>query len=153
MNDQELPISKNLLCGTCGEMLKEKNGEFVCETCEHFFGTSGVIDACYNCNNKFAHFPAIDETVFITLPSGAPVLSKENRKTWRTRCPSCRKNLGSFYCYIGNESTYEETTKEIIRVLIKSASATIRDLEFRGIPKEFIEYCIGKIKPSLHHHK
>ncbi|MFA4957185.1 MAG: hypothetical protein WC556_09475 [Candidatus Methanoperedens sp.] len=149
MNEYELQTSKNHLCGTCGEILKEKNGELVCETCEHFFGTSGVIDECYNCNNKFAHFPAIDETVFITLPSGAPVLSKENRKTWRTRCPACRKTLGSFYCYIGNEGTYEETTKEIIRVLIKSASATIRDLEFRGIPKEFIEYCIGKIKPII----
>jgi len=149
MNEQELLTSKYLLCGTCGEILKEKNGELVCETCEHFFGTSGVIDECYNCHNKFARFPAIDEMVFITLPSSAPVLSKENRKTWRTICPACRKTLGFFYCYIGNEGTNEETIKEIIRVLIKSGSATIKDLEFRGIPKEFIEYCISKIKPII----
>lgn len=153
MNEQELLTSKNLLCGTCGEMLKEKNGELVCEKCEHFFGTSGVIDECYNCHNKFAHFSAIDERVFITLPSGAPVLSEKDRKLWRGMCPVCRRNCEFFGRGIGGEWTYEETTKEIIRVLIKSASATIRDLEFRGVPKEFIEYCIGKIKPSLHHHK
>jgi hypothetical protein len=146
MKEQEFPTSKNLLCGTCGEVLKEKNREFVCETCEHFFGTSGVIDECYKCHNKFAHFPAIDERVFITLPSGAPVLSIQNRKLWRGLCPECRKDLGFFYCYIGDEGTYEETTKEIIRVLINSRSATIRDLEIRGVPKEFIEYCIDKRK-------
>lgn len=149
MNEQELPTGKILLCGTCGEMLIEKNEELVCEICEHFFGKTGEIDECLNCHNKFAHFSEFDERVFITLPSGAPVLSKENRKTWRTLCPTCRKTLGFFYCYIGHESTYEETTKEIIRVLIKSASATIRDLEFGGVPQEFIEYCIGKIKPII----
>lgn len=145
MNEHELQTSKNLLCGTCGEVLKEKNGEFVCETCEHFFGTSGVIIECFNCHNKFAHFPAIDERVFITLP-GAPVLSIKDRKLWRGMCPVCRKNSEFFCRCIGDEWTYEETTKEIIRVLIKSASATFNDFEIRGIPRGFIEYCIGNRK-------
>jgi hypothetical protein len=134
---------QNLLCGTCGGFLKEINGELICETCEHFFGTSGVIGECYNCKNKFAHFSAIDERVFITLPSGAPVLSLQDRKLWRGMCPECRKKRIIGRC-IGNVWTNQETTKEIIRVLIKSASITIRDLETIGLPKEFIEYCIGK---------
>lgn len=146
MNEQKSSTSKDFLCGTCGEFLKEKDGELICETCEHFFEKSGKIIECLKCKNKFAHFPAIDERVFITLPSGAPVLSEKDRILWRGMCPECRKTCEFFGRGIGDEWTYEETTNEIIRVLIKSASATIRDLEFRGVPKEFIEYCIGKRK-------
>jgi len=146
MNELKSSTSKDFLCGTCGEFLKEKDGELICETCNHFFGASGVISKCYDCKKEFAHFSAIDERVFITLPSGTPVLSENDRKTWRVICPACRKARGFFYRYIGNEGTHAETTKEIIRVLIKSASATFNDFEIRGIPREFIEYCIGKRK-------
>lgn len=145
MIDQKSSNSENLLCGTCGGFLKEIDRKLVCETCESFFGDSGVISKCHNCENKFAHFPGIDERVFIKLPSGAPVLSLEERKLWRAACPTCRKSL-IVSKSIGGELTNEETTKEIIRVLINSRFVTIRDLEIKGIPREFIKYCIGKEK-------
>ncbi len=145
MIDQKSSTGENLLCGTCGGFLKEMDRKLVCETCESFFGDSGVISKCYNCENKFAHFPGIDEHVFIKLPSGAPVLSIEERKLWRAACPACRKSL-IVSRSIGGEQTNAETTKEIIRVLINSRFVTIRDLEIKGIPREFIKYCIGKEK-------
>lgn len=137
--------SKNFVCGTCGDVLKEKDRELICETCEHFFGTSGVIIDCLVCRNKFALFIAIDERSFNILPTGGvprmysvPSLSVQDRKLWRDVCPECRekqwpgRNVG--------------TTKDIIKCLISSTFATFNDFEIRGISKEFIEYCLGKRK-------
>jgi len=143
MNEHKLSESKNLLCGTCGEVLKEKNGDLICETCDHFFGTSGVISECLLCHNKFAFFIAIDERSFNILPSGGvpgrysvPSLSLQDRKLWRDVCPECREKRWP--------RRNVETTKEIIKGLIKSTFATFNDFEIRGIPRGFIEYCIGK---------
>jgi len=136
-----------VICGVCGEILKEKDGELICEVCEHFFDTTGEIRECIECHSRFAYLPAIDDIVTrIQLPDGTVVLSKQNARIWKWMCPKCRKSSELFCSLIGGEWSYKETTKEIIRAIIKSRSMTIRNLELYGIPREFIEYCIGKRK-------
>lgn len=139
-------VHQGAICGVCGESLKERDGELICEVCEHFFGITGEIRECSNkeCHNKFAYLPAIDNKVTgIRFPNGGVVLSEKNAKKWKWRCPKCRKK---FFTLIGYHGEDKETTKAIIRATIKSKSMTIKDLEDRGIPREFIEYCIGKRK-------
>lgn len=137
-----------ICCGVCGEFIKERDGELICVVCEHFFETTGRIDECIECHNKFAHLPAIDDIVTrIRFSDGRVVLSKQNARIWEAMCPKCRKKSKFFTSLIGGEEwSDKETTKEIIRAIIKSKSMTIRNLESYGIPLEFIEYCIGKRK-------
>ncbi|OEU69940.1 MAG: hypothetical protein BA863_11180 [Desulfovibrio sp. S3730MH75] len=137
------------ICGVCGESLKERDGELICEVCKHFFETTGRIDECIECHNKFAHLPAIIDDIVtgIRFSDGRVVLSIKNAKRWKWMCPKCRKKSRFLTSLIGGEEwSNKETTKEIIRAIIKSKSMTIKDLEDRGIPREFIEYCIGKRK-------
>lgn len=142
-------LHQGAICGVCGESLKERDGELICEVCEHFFGITGEIRECSNkeCHNKFAYLPAIDDIVTgIRFSDGRVVLSIENAKRWKRMCPKCRKKSKFLTSLIGGEEwSNKETTKEIIRAIIKSKSMTIRNLEeYYRIPREFIEYCIGR---------
>lgn len=132
------------ICGVCGETLQRRGDELICEVCERFFGETGMIRECIECHNEFAYLPAIDDVVTrIRLSDGSVVLSKQKAKIWEWMCPTCRKNSGFFGSWIGGEEwSDKETTKEIIRAIIRSRSMIPRNLErLLGIPREFIEYC------------
>lgn len=143
--EPEIPQQEEI-CGVCGEPLAVESGEYTCKTCEYFFGISGREEACFMCGRKFMHYPAVDDKVLdaVNFPHS------NKRKSWRGMCPACRKESEMFLWVVGKgEWSYHETTRKIIRVNIQTGTVTIRDFEMRGIPKEFVEFCLGRRKINV----
>jgi hypothetical protein len=129
------------ICGTCGETLDKIHGEYTCKTCELFFGISSIIKICSRCKDVYGIYPKVDRAVLSFL---SDYHIKKN--LWEDLCPECRviaykesrmyKETGRIYV-----PTYT-TTREIIRDLMQKRAVTLRDFEMKGIPSEFIKFCL-----------
>ena len=122
---EKLPI-----CGICGEPMRLTSGEYTCGPCERFFWKSGYIVDCAKCTRKYAHYPAVEGKV---LEYTAMV----EYKKWKVYCPVCRKDPSKPYSY--------GTVCELIRDQVEKRLVTPRDLvTLKGLPKEFVDFCLGR---------
>lgn len=134
-------IEEAPICGVCGSRMVEEEGEYKCKTCEYFFGMSSMIKKCSQCSTEFGHYRAIEDAILNVYP----MLSVKGRKLWVVSCPKCRKEiLGSYEAY--------ETLAELIKARLKEGGVTPYGLEHQlmnvtTLAKEFIDYCLGKVKP------
>ncbi len=129
------------ICGTCGETLVKTNGKYICKTCELFFGISSIIKSCSQCKGVYGIYPKVDRVVLGFL---SDYHIKKN--LWEELCPKCRiraykesrmyKETGKIYV------PKHRTAREIIKHLMQEREVTLRDFEMRGIPSEFIKFCL-----------
>ena len=130
------------ICSTCGETLVEKaDGTYTCRICELFFGISSIIKSCSKCKGVFGIYSKIDRVVLGFLSD------YHIKKTlWEELCPKCKitayeesrmyRETGRIYVPIYT------TIREIIKHLMQERMVTLRDFEMRGIPREFVEFCL-----------
>lgn len=135
---KEQEIEKAPICGICGDQMVEENDEFKCKTCAYFFGMSSRIQQCIGCKGKYGAYPAIETSV---------LSNKGNyfrKNYWKERlCPECRKQELP-------EWANWNTLADLIREDLNRRETTVHQLEMvAGLPKEFIDYCLGKMKPYL----
>jgi hypothetical protein len=126
------------LCGVCGELLKETDGEYECPSCKRFFWSSPIVqDPCVKCGGMFA-----DSTWAVTRLEG--FIGITNIGLWLSMCPTCRRE-SKFWERAGAEAM--GTTCDIIRVMVKLGEVSTRDLvEQYKFPREFIDFCLKKRK-------
>ncbi len=106
------------ICGTCGETLVKTNGEYICKTCELFFGISSIIKSCSQCKGVYGIYPKVDGVVLGFL---SDYHIKKN--LWEELCPKCRiraykesrmyKETGKIYV------PKHRTAREIIKHLMQ----------------------------------
>ena len=119
---------QGIMCGVCGSIMVEKNGNWICKTCEYFFGISSRVERC-RCGSFYGAYPGIEDCVtqLIFTKDTIP-------KYWiKDICPKCRKRKVSYYGTIAELIKYEFEKREIIMTQLTN---------FCMLPKEFIEYCL-----------
>jgi len=134
---EEAPI-----CGVCGSQMIEEGGEYKCKTCEYFFGMSSLVKRCNNCGKFYGTYPAVEDDVLSLC------LTKDNiRNHWRKGlCPCCRKE--GYEYYNTKQSRPYGTLAEFIKYELSNREVTPYQLQTTvGLPKEFIDYCLGRAKP------
>lgn len=133
------------ICGVCGSRMEEEGGEFKCKTCEYFFGMSSVIETCSKCGAKFGSYWRIEQDVLAGVSWGISVRCQK----WYRReqlCPNCRRREVHNY----DSGTTWGTISELLKKTLDQRITTPYQLEAStGLPKEFIDYCLGKMKPYL----
>ena len=53
---------QGIMCGVCGSIMVEKNGNWICKTCEYFFGISSRVERC-RCGSFYGAYPGIEDCV------------------------------------------------------------------------------------------
>lgn len=130
------------ICGTCGDTLTEKeSGIYVCRTCELFFGISSKTANCSNCGATYGSYPKVDR---VALGFLSDYHVKKN--LWEKLCTRCKitayeksrmyHETGRIYVPV------HTTTREIIRHVMRNREATSKEFEMRGIPREFVNFCL-----------
>ncbi len=156
-----------LICGVCGSQMVEEGEEYKCKTCEYFFGMSSLVKQCEKCGVNYGAYPAVENKIL--GPKG-----KHFAKNYWIEgiCPKCREDFLRKHpsereyasCPDCGYTTPIERAKELnfickkcegsMKKVIESfkPSITIADLireelELIGMPKEFIDYSLGRMKP------
>jgi len=139
------------ICGVCGSEMVEEGGECKCKTCEHFFGMSSSRKQCANCGKKYGSFPAVEEEIYELCQLGLAVTKRSgerlsDKEKWLNYCPKCRVEE----LYAVREGTYCGQMGRILNerreIRVRLESELERRLKF-GKAKEFIDYCLGRVKP------
>lgn len=133
---KEEEIKKSPICGICGDQMIKENDEVKCKTCEYFFGMTSMIEQCIRCKGKYGAYPAIETGVLSNK-------GKYFRKNyWKERlCPECRaQELPEWANW--------NTLAGLIREDLNRRQTTSHQLTMiAGLPKEFIDYCLERMKP------
>jgi len=139
---KEEKIEEAPICGVCGSQMVEEEGEYKCKTCEYFFGMSSTIEECHRCKGKFGTYQAVEGSVLNVISHGSKSF---RRNYWMSGlCPKCREEE----LKARNNLEYGTIAGLIKHNLTdKWAMTTPYQLEMMaGLPKEFIDYCLGKVK-------
>ena len=136
-------IEETPICGICGELMVYRKGEYKCEICEYFLGTSSRVNTCSQCGNKFGRYKVVEER-FLSIFH----LTEEGRRELNRRlCPRCRRESPYF-----NE--IRETLVEKIKYELEQENFTgyelasqIIDLTSKNV--EFFRYCSGDVEGYL----
>ena len=135
-SEEKKETKQGIMCGVCGSIMVEKNGKWVCKTCEYFFGISSKVERCKPCGSLYGAYPGVED------PVTELIFTKDTiPKYWiKDICPKCRKRKVSYY----------GTIAELIKYKFEKREITMTQLtNFCMLPKEFIEYCLGRFKPIL----
>lgn len=127
---EESLVGEGPICGICGNRMIKEEGQYKCKTCEYFFGMSSIIRECEKCKGKYGTYPAIENDVLVILGMG----SKHFRKMIEGLCPKCRS-----FGYV------RDTIARLIKDMLEERRVTPYTLR-TILPKEFIDYCLGKIE-------
>lgn len=149
---KEEKIEGALICGVCGSPMIEKEGKYKCETCEHFFGKSGIAKQCANpnCRKKYGSFPAVEEEIYELCQLRLAVTKRReerlsDKEKWLNYCPKCRVEE----LYAVHEGTYcgqmGRMLNEGREIRVRLESQLERRLKF-GKAKEFVAYCLKEVK-------
>jgi hypothetical protein len=130
----------NPVCGICGRsMEKDENDDWVCKTCEYFFGISSKLTECEECGCMYGTYPAVEWRV-LGLYNGSNAFRR--RYEGRNVCIKCIDLLESW-------NKEYNTIADLIKGEMEERFWTKQDLTCRGIPEEFIKFCLGKMEINL----
>jgi len=147
VEEEEEKKGANPICSVCGKsMTKNENNEWICKICHYFFGISSKPVKCERCGQIYGTFPAIESKTNGAI--GYDFLRDE----WKEGlCPKCRRDRG-MERFTHNGAPYVtpyDTVANSIKHEMKRRTLTKNDLIWRGIPEEFIEFCLGRKEINL----
>ena len=142
-------------CGVYGsEMIEKDKGEYVCELCEHFFGISSMTVKCGvpfhpGCGSLYGSYPAVESKVLRAVAEHMPATYMNKIRELYDLCPKCReRRVEELPPYI-SEGINVSTIAALLGSILENRWVTMLELEIMGLPREFIEYCIGRYRPGL----
>jgi len=127
------------MCNVRGSIIVEKNGNWICKTCEYFFGISSKVERCKPCSSLYGAYAGVEDCVTQVVFKWSDY---NIQNYWiKDIYPKCRKREVSYYGTIAELIKCEFEKREIIMTQLTNPPCML--------PKEFIKYCLGRFKPIL----